>query len=224
MKKAVLRFALMASLLSVPMMSLSQSTAPPASLLNYGPVGNWGCEVMLCLADPKGPMNQPQCRDPITRLYKAIFKWRPQPFPVCILSNGSDSKSAGNYAQVGPPSYYDACPVGTTELGAGEYAIGPVVSTVGGQLSRSDVVTVTGIGSGAGLSPNADSGPLPQKVCVGEVVGQTYVSVGSGDNFDQFPANVVSNIVLMDPAPNTFTVQLYIKNQLYKTVRPGVVQ
>lgn len=36
----------------------------------------WGCEVLLCLSNPAGPMAVSQCVPPIKRLYRAIFKDR----------------------------------------------------------------------------------------------------------------------------------------------------
>jgi hypothetical protein len=233
MRQNLIRVSVLAALLSATTLSFSQqsrpTSGPPSSLPGYGAVSNWGCEVMLCLADPNGPMDKAECRPSITRLYRAIFRWRPQPFPVCLLSNGGDSRSTGNYAQVGPPSYYDACPTGTTALPLGEGALvnppPPVGAVRVGQPATTSVY-YSGIGDGSTFTPSmGDSGdPMPTKVCVGPVIGQTVYMFGSGDSADSRNVNVYSNVVLIPPSPNSFTVEVYINNQLYRSVRPGVVQ
>jgi hypothetical protein len=228
MRKSIFKILTTATLLSVPLVGVSQ-TAPPNSLPGYGAVSNWGCEVMLCLADPKGPMDKAECKPPITKLYKAIFRWKPQPFPVCILSNGSNSQSTGNYAKVGPSSYYDSCPAGLTPLAAGEVALlGPNPPTGPMPVSNPtpNQTVGVGIGDGAGLHPGMNGEnefTMPNKVCVGSVTGSTSYTSGAGDNGSTMTVNTYSSFAVIPPAPNTFTVELYINNQLYKSVRPGVI-
>jgi hypothetical protein len=233
MRKSFIRISTFAALMSVPMYSISQSTTPPNSLPGYGAVSNWGCEVMLCLADPNGPMDKAECRPPIQKLYKALFKWKPQPFPVCLMSNGSNSKNAGNFAQVGPPSYYDACPAGTNPLPSGEVAyLVPPTTTVTGTMpvSQSAVTAplfMRGIGDGSGFYPGmgGESGDtMPQKICVGPVIGQTTYSTGGGESAENYTANVYSKFAVLEPSSNSFTIEVYINGQLHKTVRPGAVQ
>jgi hypothetical protein len=48
---------------------------------------NWPCTVALCLANPKGATNEPKCRPPIKKLFRALQ--RGEPFPVCKMSGGS---------------------------------------------------------------------------------------------------------------------------------------
>ena len=47
----------------------------------------WGCEVLLCLSNPAGPMAVSQCVDPIRRLYRHLALGRA--FPSCEAADGS---------------------------------------------------------------------------------------------------------------------------------------
>jgi hypothetical protein len=47
----------------------------------------WGCQVILCLANPGGPGQYAQCEPPIERLWRALR--RGDPFPTCDVAPGS---------------------------------------------------------------------------------------------------------------------------------------
>lgn len=190
----------------------------------------WGCEVLLCLSNPAGPMAVAACVPPITRLYKAIFKWKPDPFPTCLMSDGADSAAGGNYAYVGAPSYYDACPAGTTPAADGstaamgrpmtpaELAANPVL--VQGSAFVLTSGFVKGIGDGSSYQP-APENPLPTKVCVGKALGQTTQTVGSTiDDLTQITVDVYDQVVLIDPASDTFNINVMINNRLFRNIRP----
>jgi hypothetical protein len=99
-------------LAAVPAAAFAQ-TAPgiPA------PTSDWGCEVLLCLANPAGPTAVSECVPPIRRLWRHLA--RGKPFPTCTMASGPNGSS---FAQVGH-SHYDPCPAGTTALGWGERAL-----------------------------------------------------------------------------------------------------
>ncbi len=54
---------------------------------------DWGCQVMLCMSNPAGPMAVAQCVPPMQRLYDAMsrkgFQW-----PTCDLAGKPDSPEA----------------------------------------------------------------------------------------------------------------------------------
>lgn len=190
----------------------------------------WGCEVLLCLSNPAGPMAVAQCVPPITRLYRAIFKWRPDPFPTCIMSNGMDSSSGGNYAHVAAASYYDACPSGTSAVGAGTYAAAgrpatpEEVSRMRAWARRSFIMTsavVSGVGDGSGYSPGGEDSTMPTKVCAGNYLGQVTQDIGTGwDDRNMVTVNVYDRVVLIDPAADTFNINVYVNNSLFRNIRP----
>lgn len=53
----------------------------------------WGCEVLLCLANPNGPRAVSECRPPIDKLFKCLSKRHPCKFPSCPMAG------EGNYAK-----------------------------------------------------------------------------------------------------------------------------
>ncbi|WP_308515246.1 TrbM/KikA/MpfK family conjugal transfer protein [uncultured Turicimonas sp.] len=53
----------------------------------------WGCEVLLCLANPNGPRAVSECRPPIDKLFKCLSKRHPCSFPQCPMAG------EGNYAK-----------------------------------------------------------------------------------------------------------------------------
>jgi len=52
---------------------------------------DWGCEVLLCLSNPAGPMAVSECVPPIEKLYRELAKGRGM--PSCAMSG------QGNYAK-----------------------------------------------------------------------------------------------------------------------------
>ena len=51
---------------------------------------DWGCQVMLCMSNPAGPMAVAECVPPMQRLYDAMsrkgFQW-----PTCDLAGKPDT-------------------------------------------------------------------------------------------------------------------------------------
>ena len=173
---------------------------------------DWGCEVLLCLSNPAGPMAVSQCVPPIKRLYAAIFKPKPDPFPTCAMATSADGSRS--YANVEYNNYYDACPAGTTALPSGSNA-------VQGTLTQAFSSFSMGIGDGAGLSPSPDA-PLGKKVCVGNAVGTVGITV-VGSNADDrvtYQVGVYDRVAFIDPSLNGFAIKVYMNNNLYRTIRP----
>lgn len=75
----------------------------------------WGCEVLLCLSDPKGPTATPACVPPIQRLWKHLARGRD--FPSCPQAK-NPATGAPSYARLGT-DYFDACPKGTAMVAEG---------------------------------------------------------------------------------------------------------
>jgi hypothetical protein len=172
---------------------------------------DWGCEVLLCLSNPAGPMAVSQCVPPIKRLYAAIFKLHPDPFPTCAMATSQDGSRS--YASVDYNNYYDGCPAGTSALPAGSNA-------VQGTPAQTFTSFSVGIGDGAGLYPSADS-PLGRKVCVGKAVGTVNITVGSSsDDSVTYQVGVYDRVAFIDPNVNGFAIKVFMNNNLYRTIRP----
>lgn len=102
---------ILSTLSALSLLSLAQS----ARALDTGWSGHvathdWGCEVLLCLANPAGPTAVSACVPPIHRLWRELAKGHA--FPSCTQATGPHGHS---YAQL-VNSYYDPCPAGSTAL------------------------------------------------------------------------------------------------------------
>ncbi|HEY8097009.1 MAG TPA: hypothetical protein VIE65_13080 [Methylobacter sp.] len=60
---------------------------------------DWGCQVLLCLANPKGAMAVTPCVPPIMKLLQEMAKpWSSFSPPTCDMSSGSSSAGGGSSA------------------------------------------------------------------------------------------------------------------------------
>lgn len=48
---------------------------------------DWGCQVLLCLADPRGPEAETECKPPVEKLWDALKHGRP--FPTCDVHSSA---------------------------------------------------------------------------------------------------------------------------------------
>jgi len=65
---------------------------------------DYGCQVLLCLSNPAGPMAVSECVPPISRLFSEMAQLHPPPFPTCDLA-GATNTAALQYGASG-----DYCP------------------------------------------------------------------------------------------------------------------
>jgi hypothetical protein len=180
-----------------------------------GHASDYGCKVLLCLANPNGPMAVSECVPPISQLYRDLARGRS--FPTCDLAQGPNGIS---YARPGY-SYYNRCPEGTRELAQGAYAIQGASVPQSSYFQQYDGQPYTGIGAGDGLQPGAGDGysPMPGKVCVGNKVGSMMITQGSGDSQSTYNADVFDNVVIMDPQSTPNIIDVFIDDKLYRRVR-----
>jgi hypothetical protein len=183
---------------------------------------DWGCEVLLCLANPAGPTAVAPCVPPIRRLWRELARGRP--FPTCPMASGPGGRSFARPAS----RYYDPCPDGTAELPAGQLAelaapmaAAPVpVSRSGSPTTYAAALpglTYAGIGAGDGhglASYNIDFSP-PVKVCVAGSRGTRQVS--SGDSF--YSVSLFDAMYVSPPHGSPRVIDVYIDNILWHTVR-----
>jgi hypothetical protein len=163
---------------------------------------DYGCRVLMCLANPAGPTAVAQCVPPITQLWRDLARLRP--FPTC-----DEARPA---IAVQNTTYYDPCPEGTTALDVGAFALQ--------QGTPDGTQPAIGIGSGDNVAPTGGDGVLlGSKVCVGRQVGQAWVFTGSGDNSWAGFVNVYDRVAVLDPATSPNVVDVYLNDALYRRVR-----
>ncbi|MDP9902438.1 hypothetical protein [Variovorax ginsengisoli] len=183
---------------------------------------DYGCKVLLCLADPAGPMAQNECRPPIRRFIEGQSKHPKDPFPTC---------EEGAPAMMRPGMrMFDACPEGTDTLAADRMAL-QLTPTVFAQLTQAQrpgrpiilgsgpgiqlpegMVIQRGIGEGGQINE-----PQRDKVCVGQRLGLMMVNAGA----EQPPWQVEAfeQITTMAPAASPRVVDIYISGKLYRSTR-----
>ena len=171
---------------------------------------DYGCQVLLCLANPNGPEAVGECVPPIERLWDDLKNGNP--FPSCETSG--NSRATPGY------SYYDACPAATSALAMGSFAIQG--STTNTSVAPRSASTYIGIGTGEGLTPTATNGGLPAKICVGTLTGSTFVSMssnGSRNGTDIVQVGIYDRVVLLSPQNTPRYIDVVVENQLYRRVR-----
>ena len=170
---------------------------------------DYGCTVLLCLANPNGPQAVAECVDPINRLWDDLDHLRP--FPTCDMGGSA-------YARQGR-SYYDECPSGTEALSNGAIAVQSAEFSQHIPAVLNGQTTYTGIGTGDGLMPGAGHifAPLPSKVCVGNEVGHTSIRGGPRNSF--VSVGVYDQVTVLDPAKNARYIDVFVDNTQYRRVR-----
>ena len=170
----------------------------------YAQASDYGCKVLLCLANPAGPTAVAGCVPPITQLWRDLTHIPPRPFPICDEARPAHA--------VQNTTYYDPCPDGTTALDDGGLALQ--------QGWPNGSQPAVGIGSGDTLAPsNGDGVFLGSKVCVGRSVGQMWVMTGNGDNSWAGYVDVYDRIAILDPAMSPKVIDVYLNNALYRRIR-----
>lgn len=184
-----------------------------AVVMFIGPAAHasdYGCQVLLCLANPNGPRAVSECVPPINQLFRDLARGRS--FPTCELA---ESPSGGrSWAQRGV-SYYDPCPRGTTALANGSYAV------QGSATPPTYGSPYTGIGDGDGLYPTHGDNyrPMPGKVCVGNLIGNTSVMTGYGDGYSSVSSGVYDRVVMLDAQGSPNIIDVFVDSTLYRRVR-----
>jgi hypothetical protein len=146
-----------------------------------------------------------ECVSPIKKLYRNLA--RGKAFPSCDMASAPDAPAAKSWAQHGV-SRYDQCPSGTTALEAGAYA-------VRGTSSSSYY-----LGIGDGDNPGSEgAGALPNKTCVGRLLGDTTLNVGEGEGMAASPAGVFDQIVVIAPNAQPNYVDVYVDSAFSHRVR-----
>lgn len=188
---------------SVP--DLSQATASGLS-----PEHEWGCKVLLCLADPRGPKTEPECRPPIDRLYEELRSRHPH-FPTCPMAGD------GNYARplLDP---FDPCPLagdGLTEAPEGYVAEGRRIEIRPGRY-RTEITKPPRMNT-AGRERGDDSS-FATKACVKDPQGAYRWSEGWGDSEVEHSARLFGTVLWLEPQGSR-AIDVFIDGALWRRVR-----
>lgn len=191
---------------------------------------DYGCKVMLCMANPKGPMAEATCRPPIERLLRERAQRRPPAYPSC--PEASPSTMAFNFR------LYNDCPAGSAASNEGEYSvqmsdalwdqINPIRPGTSrlmltlpelpqgtyAQVGVSETGTLDSNYSGVGTDGSRN------RVCVSGGMGLIAIRLPNNDSQsqEQFQyINVVRQQTLIPPNANPRSVDIYIDGKLFKS-------
>ncbi len=181
---------------------------------------DWGCEVLLCLANPNGPTAVEECVPPIERLWHELA--RGHAFPTCAMASGPNGRSHA----LSTRRYYDRCPDGTTALAADGLAMlaRPMRATAApptrsgapsGFVAAAARAIYTGIGDADGFNRPGDRGALPGKVCVANRRGTTQV--GSGD--DGVTVDLYDTVYVAPAHVSPRVIDVYVDGAYWQSVR-----
>lgn len=195
-----------------------------AALPQAAHASEWGCQVLICLSDPRGPTTEGQCVDPINRLWDELRKRRPS-FPTCDMAVGPGGRS---WAEQGY-GWYDLCPDGTVALQKGSNAVQGNEQMIAAwnaapMFRKAQIFAnsqmAAGIGDGQGYGYNGyDNETLQPKVCVGKLLGNVTRSVSDGYRTRSVPVGVYDRVVLVNPANSPNLVNVFVDDKLTRIVR-----
>ena len=66
------------------------------TVAEFSHASDWGCQVVLCLSDPRGATTEAECVPPISKLWSELAKGHG--FPTCDLIGGGDASSGNSVA------------------------------------------------------------------------------------------------------------------------------
>ncbi|WP_256927793.1 hypothetical protein [Caballeronia sordidicola] len=78
---------------------------------------DWGCQVLLCLADPRGPETESECNPPIEKLWNALEHGKR--FPTCDLSSSAADLPPDVRGSLPASAFNGAQGTGAQSVGAG---------------------------------------------------------------------------------------------------------
>ncbi len=180
----------------------------------------WGCQVLLCLANPNGPKAVSECLPPINKLYSCFYRiHNPCAFPTCPMAG------EGNYAQPLTDSY-DPCSLqGMEDAPAGWIMEGDLTDSA--KFTRKGSRYYLKSGSAVYNYAGKANGINPvNKACVKDPQGTVQESYqcsiegsDSGSNWQTCYRTVqVFGEVSWQQAQSSHAVDVYVEGQLWTRV------
>lgn len=173
---------------------------------------DYGCTVLLCLSDPRGPRTESECRPPIDKLFRDLAKGRG--FPSCAMA-GSSSTGEGSFAKyVSKP--FDVCPTGLTPK-SGYIAKGDPKDYENNRKNRWRYLSkgTHAFSDSREGSSYGESRPVAPRACVKNHLG----SYTFWDDETRNTVNVYEEVVWQKRHRNPRAIDVYIDSEHYKRVR-----
>lgn len=169
---------------------------------------DWGCEVLLCLSDPRGSMTESECKPPIEKLWRHLAKGGS--FPTCALA-GDAEKGTGSFARQ-MYDYYDPCPEGMKPAEKNSYvAQGTVVSKEqkGNAWGSDQQYNIIGPVGQSEVTSGENSNIPGARACVGNAVGSYHIG-----SYDDGYTVVVYDKVIWQKPQSPRAIDIYINGRM----------
>jgi len=170
----------------------------------------WGCEVLLCLANPNGPKAVSECHPPIDRLFKCLSKRHPCKFPKCPMAGD------GNYAAQDNKSAFDPCSLYGME-DAPEGYVGQGKKS--GRKIKAESRYRYNWGGDHYFSGDEGGGGYwgGSKACVRNYVGTDYIEYYSNGDYESRPVRYYEE-VMWQPEKSRRVINVFVDGNLYQRV------
>lgn len=166
---------------------------------------DWGCQVLLCLSDPRGPTTEAECRPPIQKLWRHLAKGRS--FPSCSLA-GSPDDGTGSFARlIHDP--YDPCPEGLVPAG------GYVAQSDSPDRFQWRRLAYSWSNTGRNIEDNYSDRNQSSRACVGQFLGSHTVYHGN----DDYTNVSVYDKIVWQQRQNPRAIDVFIDGKLHQRVR-----
>lgn len=191
---------------------------------------DWGCQVLLCLANPAGPMAVQQCVPPIQRLYTEVLFapwWARRPFPTCAMAQsggtaaGGVSSGAGSWAEL--KNMPNQCPAGTSLVNGG-YVAGAASGAQWVREARESGyawnVDWSQLYWGGPQYPDENNQYLDRTVCAGGQYAGSFRVIADSESGTWYDVGVYEQVAVLDPPANGGrAIVVYINGSVYRIVR-----
>ncbi len=175
---------------------------------------DWGCQVLLCLSDPRGPTTERECRAPISKLRQQLAKGRA--FPTCAMAGDAGRKQGAYVREV--RDAYDPCPVGTQPVSG-------YIAAATADQSRWRLLPYQYSWAGQGAAQTSKTGKQQQsqqqRACVRQLRGTFTDSATSNKATGSKTrrVQVYDAVVWQKPHASPQAMDVFIDGQLHHRVR-----
>lgn len=173
--------------------------------------GESGCRLVLCLANPKGPMSEAECVQDVQELYHQWEKGNPA--PSC-----QQAKDAGAY-YTRRSDHYQLCPAGTTDSRTLDLTSTYIVDQ-SIRIKSAPLQQYLNNPATTDFSRNRNDSEPTALACVGgEHRVTTICRSGHGGDCDWVTVHVFQNVAWRPYKASPHVADVYINNKIFHRAR-----
>lgn len=173
--------------------------------------GESGCRLVLCLANPNGPMSAVECIQDVQELYHQWEKGNPA--PPC-----QEAKDLGTY-YTRRNDHYQLCPAGTTDSRNLNLTNTYIVDQ-NTRIKSAPLHQYLNNPASAESGRNSKDDEATALACVGgEHRTKTFCRSGSGDDCDWVTVHIYQNVAWRPYKASPHVADVYIDNKIFHRAR-----